>query len=301
MREHPENPGDNQIPKGISEKSLIRAIERSGYPLQGIVLECLRDRFDLAEEWCFIDRDTKDHRSLDVFARLQLPNNDYLTPSLCLLIECKRSLHPYIFFRNPVAESIPQFPRVAGLPGSATSIAQAGVSRNLETTADIILGLSELPFVRPGPTICSAFTRAVARGDKIEFSGTDPFNKMVMPLVKASDYTHELINSTSNSQHLSPTLVLAVSVIDAPILLLEDPSRPSDPVLTPWLRVVRHEAHRDSTRIRYRYHVIDIVHAGYFDVFINQHILPFSQQFEQRVNQQSGVLSRGGMVNDLDD
>jgi hypothetical protein len=50
------NPSTNEIPEWVAEPTLISAIEKSGYPLQGVVAEKLTaTRFDVVEEWGFID------------------------------------------------------------------------------------------------------------------------------------------------------------------------------------------------------------------------------------------------------
>ena len=100
MRVHPANPERNCLPAGIDKSELIKAIETSGYPLQGTVASLLKQEFVIAEEWSYIDLDLKERRSLDVFAyRSLLQNCDQaVQPSLILLIECKRSRQPYVFF-----------------------------------------------------------------------------------------------------------------------------------------------------------------------------------------------------------
>jgi hypothetical protein len=78
----------------------------SGYPLQAVVAEKLMDAgFKVVEEWGFIDKDTKEQRSLDILAFKKLRNDkDTVIPSLTLLIECKRTIHPFVFFKKGLLE-----------------------------------------------------------------------------------------------------------------------------------------------------------------------------------------------------
>ena len=104
MRHSSTNPPTNVIPPGIEEPNLVRAVEMSGYPLQGIVAEkLLLGGFTITEEWGFIDSETQEHRSLDLRA-FQFTGNPSsgsgVIPQLTLLIECKRTGHPYVFFRR---------------------------------------------------------------------------------------------------------------------------------------------------------------------------------------------------------
>ena len=75
----------------------------SGYPLQGIVAEKMEFAgFKVTEEWGYIDNDTREHRSLDLFASRGLESNAAakVIPRLDLLIECKRTIHPYVFSKR---------------------------------------------------------------------------------------------------------------------------------------------------------------------------------------------------------
>jgi hypothetical protein len=115
----PGNPSRNRIPIGIKEQTLIDSIEKSGYPLQGVVANKLLTRaFHVTEEWGYADRDTHDARSLDVAAYHGLGSERAaaVNPCLFLLIECKRSTHPYVFFRTTTHSDISWFPHIADLP-----------------------------------------------------------------------------------------------------------------------------------------------------------------------------------------
>jgi hypothetical protein len=300
VNQSPHNPAGNKLGPGINEPNLIRAIETSGYPLQGVVADKLKSTFGVTEEWGYIDRDTQEHRSLDVFAFKKLLADGDVQPSLVLLIECKRSIHPYIFFKNVVDREIPRFPQIAGLTRNAITIHESSGKRLSETSGMAVLGLAELPFVRPGPPHCSAFTMAIAQGDKVTVSGTDPFNSVILPLVKAMDHATSLYKAEPNPTRLYPTLILGLSVLDAPILVVNSPREASTPVLMPWVRVRRQEAQPDRDRIKYMHYAVDLVHVDFFDEFIADHLTPFADEFVSRVKKQSTILFKSGTVELLD-
>lgn len=50
-----DNPVTNCLGKGLDEKLILNAIEKSGYPLQTVVGNTLRNNFGVIEEWCYID------------------------------------------------------------------------------------------------------------------------------------------------------------------------------------------------------------------------------------------------------
>jgi hypothetical protein len=300
MDQDPNNPSRNRLAPGFNEASLIHAIEESGYPLQGIVADKLNGEFTIVEEWGFIDRDTQEHRSLDVFAFKIMPTEGEIRPCVALLIECKRSIHPYVFFKNVVDREIPRFPKVEGLTRNSITVHESSGKRLSEASGAAVLGLSELAFIHPGPPRCSAFTKAIAQGAKVSVSGSDPFNKMIMPLVKASDHASSLYKAHDNPDRLYPTIILCVSVLDSPILLVNSPAEASRPILTPWVRVPRQEAQPDRRGVNYVYYVIDVVHVDFFDSFLSNHLMPFVSEFESRVHHQAPVLFKSGTVEDLD-
>jgi hypothetical protein len=62
------NPELNRLPEGITDGQLEMAVRLSGYPLQRVVAEQLLEAFEVTEEWGYVDRESNDRRTLDVFA-----------------------------------------------------------------------------------------------------------------------------------------------------------------------------------------------------------------------------------------
>jgi hypothetical protein len=303
MRQDPSNPSRNQLPANFNEPELLHAIEASGYPLQGVVASKLQQNFAVTEEWSYIDRDTKEHRSLDVFAyrSLSVDREASVQPSLILLIECKRTSHPYIFFKSIVHRPIPRFPSVAGLPYGRVSIHEQGGKRFLEVPGATALGIDKMPFVEPGPPCCASFAKAVPSGKKVELSGSDPFNSLILPLVKALEHATQLRRAQERPERLFPSLILCISVLDAPIILVEKPEQSADPVLMPWIRVVRQEATSDTTgRKPFCHYGVDVIHVDSLDEIICRHLIPLGEEFARRAVQLREVLFHGGEVANLD-
>ena len=303
MRQCESNPSQNKLPPGIKEPELVQAIENSGYPLQGVTAAKLLSEFSVTEEWGYIDRDSQEHRTLDVFAFKPLTDDKSanIQPLLILLIECKRSEHPYVFFQTVTDRQIPQFPHVAGLPRGIVSIHESSGNRMQECPGDKALGLNALPFVRSGPPHCCAFSKAEPSGNKVRLSGSDPFKNLILPLIKASVHATDLYRTDQRPSRLFPALVLCVSVLDSPMILVESPSKSADPMLIPWARVSRQEAIRDRQNwLRYRFYAIDAVHIDFFHKYISEKLLPFAREFAQRALRMEGILFNGGIVANLD-
>lgn len=303
MRAHSNNPPANAIPGGIAEPDLVTAITTSGYPLQGIVAARLLRDFNIIEEWGFIDDVTQDHRSLDVYAFRPLGHGEeaQLQPGLRLLVECKRSRHPFVFFQQVVHNAVPWFPHVHGVPNGYVSIYQPGAGRQqmIEAWPALAMGLDDTSFVAGGPAVCASFSKAIPNGKKVELSGADAFNTIVLPLVRALQHAVSQAPPPLPTALLYPTLTLCVAVLDAPMLVVESPEKANDPSLSPWVRVVRHES-TSGARPASRFYAIDFVHSDYVSAFLAHHLLPFANEFAARATRLEDVLRYGGDVSSLE-
>jgi hypothetical protein len=297
MQESEFNPPENAIPTGIKEEELVRCITSSGFPLQGTVAHSIRDKYQLTEEWSYIDRDTGELRSLDIFAYKSLGEIGMFRPRIIILIECKSSIHPYVFFQNAVQTSM-QFPSICGARMvEIRSTAQP--SSHSQVPLSRALGLADTAFAK-APAICSAFTQAIANGKKVTVSGTDPFNSIVMPLVKSNDHAKLTYGRIPDHKTEFPTLVLNVCVVDAPMVLVGNPDNGQSVQLQPWARVLRSEAKADDFRRTYYVdYIVDVVHRGYLSQFFDQHVAKFSETFCDRLGEKESVVTNGGVVADL--
>lgn len=310
MREHPDNPSLNMLLQGTPEASLIEAIVRSGYPLQGVIASHLIADFLVLEEWGFPDEDTDQHRTLDLYAQRSLKpasagpgSREGIQPRLTLLIECKRSRHPFVFFRQVVDRPVPSYPPIVGVRPDTIFVSdqQRNVARAI--SIQFALGMSDAPFVRGGPAVCSSLAKAVVNGSKVELSGNEPYNGLVLPLIKG---LRRIMNDQlpqESGRPLYPTLVLPLAVLDAPMLLVEQPAQADDPVLTPWVRVIRHESREPEVLggSSSRFYGIDVVHAAFFPKFLADHVMPFAQFFAERAVEAEAIVRRGGVVPNIDE
>lgn len=152
------NPDANDLPPELTEADLARAIGESGYPLQLRVAAILATRFRVTEEWSYIDRVTGGLRALDLSATLEL-GGECPVPSLRLLVECKASRLPYVFFPVVANPSLAQFPQIHGVPGKVVNLSAGFSARRYPVP--YVLGLSGERFVSNGPPLCATFSKIV--------------------------------------------------------------------------------------------------------------------------------------------
>ncbi|HEX3529700.1 MAG TPA: hypothetical protein VH988_21795 [Thermoanaerobaculia bacterium] len=179
------NPDSNRLQAGVSAEQLEAAVRKSGYPLQRVVAEELLRDFNVSEEWGYLDRESREHRALDVFGFRRL-NDDTagLWLSTAVLVECKRSGLTFVFFEAAASKVPREFPAVAGLHGKTPEINVAGVGSSSAPEAEL-LRLADLELVSHGPPVCSSFAKTEPKGKALDLSGTVLFNQFIFPLVSA--------------------------------------------------------------------------------------------------------------------
>jgi hypothetical protein len=248
MNEAERNPASNRLGAGVADETLRQAVESSGYPLQTIVAVKLSSAdFVITEEWVFTDNDTGQLRALDLHASHPLydwrgHSNPRVRPSVSLLIECKRSEMPYIFFAS---DSRP------GRGGFATN--DAGLLQdeiNVRTDDDVstwgfttlqALGLADHPFLADPPRVAMTFSKVARRGKELALSGTDPYQSLVLPLTKALRGYASRIAPPKTAVYFDLVLPLAVAVIDGPMVVASVAQSGVSYELHPWVRVYRHD------------------------------------------------------------
>lgn len=197
------NPGTNHLQAGVSEADLRTAVDDSGYPLQVIVSQILRASFSVQEEWAYIDRDTRQLRSLDIRAvkwLSELSPQERVRPVLNLLVECKHSELPYVFFESKGKFQSFDHPVIHGL--KSTSIYLDSDSGFGFTVANVVaLGLLQHPF-QSVPKISRTFSKAVRSGKKLELSGTEAYSASSCRLLRPS-ITSSWLRSLSTLRNIS--------------------------------------------------------------------------------------------------
>lgn len=145
------NDANTPLPVGVTFDQLQRAVDKSGYPLQTVVAKKIGAEFDLQPEWGFFDRTTEEMRAIDLLAIRELfdpkvANAKRVRPKLTLVIECKKSELPYIFFQSD-GRIGGNFPHVTGLPSSKIKITTNDAQSTWSFPVRTALGLDWHPFM----------------------------------------------------------------------------------------------------------------------------------------------------------
>jgi hypothetical protein len=281
MIETDGNPELNRLQAGVTAEQLEAAVRRSGYPLQRVVAEELLRDFTVTEEWGYIDRESKEHRTLDVFGFRRLSDTTGLWLSTALLVECKRSDLPYVFFEAAAPKVPKEFPVIAGLQGKTPNLHVTGVGSRSVPVSEF-LRLADFRFISHGPPVCSSFARAERKGKELDLSGTVPFNQVVLPLVSALQHFIDQQKTVGSRDAVSACLALPICVTDGPMVSVQGGPEAPELTMCPWIRVVRQEAAEERHWMSWRYYVVDFVHRAFLGMFVRDHLLPFVDQFAER-------------------
>lgn len=296
MKASDNNPNTNAVPAGISDDQLTEAVRQSGYPLQTIVASELKEQFGIQEEWSYIDRDSGDLRALDIYARRSLYRIEgpqpRVRPHIVMLIECKRSDLPFIFFKTAGNVWLKEFPLVAGLKEPHVRLTSETDPSMWYLPVITCLNLQQHRFVSSPPALCTTYSKVVRGGKDLQLSGSEAYGSVVLPLVKAMQYFAKTASPLATHRYFDCYATVGICVLDAPMVVAESPSDVPQLTLMPWVRLIRDEAKKDrtgfETSVKY---ALDFVHRDHLRTYIRDWLLPFSQDFGQRVMKHDLVLA----------
>jgi hypothetical protein len=280
MQSAARNPPENVIGAGLTDEKVEEAVRRSGYPLQTVVATTLSSDFSVTEEWSY--KDTESLRTLDIMAEKDFwDHNNQLRarPTLNLLIECKQSDMPYIFFKASTGIWLPNFPVLAGLFEDEIVATTDDDPSTFRFRIQHVIGCTKDQFVTNGPPHCTSFSKCVRKGSNVELSGADPFNGLVLPLIKAMQHFKAQASPPPTVYYHDLHLVLGVAVLDAPMISVEVTDAGQNLTYEPWVRVIRNEATEGRHWMERRtVYAIDVVHKSFFDTYVKDHVMPFAER-----------------------
>ncbi|WP_439821409.1 hypothetical protein ACSPX5_08160 [Pseudomonas sp. HLG18] len=292
------NPARNCLAAGVDESDVLEAIAKSGYPLQTRVTETLSSEFYIQEEWSYKDRDSSALRSLDILASKRLVDIHHpqpkVTPAINLLIECKQSDLPFIFFESNHPPALKYFPTIAGLKSESIELITDDDPSTWTISTLSALGLDKHKFISDAP-ISSTFSKCARRsGKSLELSGEESYNGIVLPLIKAAAHFEHSRSPRSTYQYFSAGLTIPIAVVNAPMVLVNSKKPNSTAKLSPWVRVARHEYEGDSDDWQKdRLWAIDVVHEDYLSEYLSKHAMPFAEEFARLTLKHPEELASG--------
>ncbi len=294
---------EGQLPAGISLEDLVEAVRSSGYPLQGRVADAVGELVGapmaaaVHEEWRYVDAESGRSRAIDVrcqiFPETTGADLERVRPFIDLMIECKSSDLPWLFFTRPGSGHTVALPRIAGLPSEKLRISDhEGGSWRLPVVQ--ACGLIAEPFVLDAAPSAGSFARVRRKGKKLELSGTEGWENLTSPLLKAVDYLCDVAAPPATLRSFDARLVIPIAVLDAPMYKV-DSDASGTPQIEPisWVRVERHETPTPgSSPSRPRLSSFDVVHVDALSTYVPE-VLSFGDHFVHAVRRHQHSLADG--------
>jgi hypothetical protein len=298
MSDQPANPPANALPPGVTESLVADAVRASGYPLQTKVAALLSKQYHTVEEWAYRDDNTDKVRTLDVLATSSFGDhagNEFrVRPRLILLIECKQSDLPYVFFLH--RGSLPAaVPALTGLHSDSLTITTDDDASTWELPIFDALGLGEHPFLT-GPPTAASLSKCVRKGKGLELSGDEGYQSLILPLVTARDFHSSITLPPPTYYYFDVGVTLCVGVVDAPMIGASISDTGHELRLLPWVRVVRHlpsPTHDAGRRQSGSFVPIDVVHAEFLEEYLVGHAVPFFETFAELCKKHAEELATG--------
>lgn len=271
------------------------AITASGYPLQIDVGRTLASRFSLDHEWSFQDRDSGEYRALDILASKKLydlAEHPRLYPVANLMIECKQTKLPLVFFCPESGIPAADLPIIAGLPVSEIHVTTADTKSTSKVRVRRILTDSTHPFLRHNK-FCYTFSKVKRTGSKIELCGSDTYQSIVQPLVKSLIHLEKTRVPGRTWVYFTVDIAFAIVIVDGPMIFSQDGSLSFEP----WVRVYRHEhsAVKDGPAYGRKF-ALDFVHRDFLDSYVDDHLLPFCTSIRERARKHHIEIAEGEAV-----
>jgi hypothetical protein len=310
------------LPDGVTTDDLCAAITQSGYPLQAAIANALRDSLahgdyylTMQEEWAYVDSDTGQVRSIDIFAELPLVKPPTarplsVTPYLNLLVECKQSEMPYIFFlRGEAPGKHYDFPEIGGLPNLDLTLfsEEDGCADECPYAMSLydVYSVGNLDFFEfPCPFAINISKVVRRKSGGIELTGDDSYRSLTLPLMKAADHLKQVSQpqTTSADSNLACRIIICLAVLRAPMFGVARTGQGDNLSPLPWVRVCRLEPQQPGLPFRtvsnVRYY--DCVHEAYLPDYLIA-LLSDVEILASRIEQSGDVILDGKGVSARDD
>ncbi|VFA95723.1 Uncharacterised protein [Nocardia farcinica] len=249
---------------GVSVEELRAAVLRSGYPLQGMVVDKLIEtiggpasaNWDIQEEWSFVDGDTNDVRQIDALVSWQASNlnpdpvanfsdpSSFIRVHLTFLIECIQSELPYVAFTRETASGC-RTPLLLGLPHEDLGLRINATDKTATVGMSTKDALGTYEFgSRCGqyPPVAVSISKAQwIKGGHLELSGQETYRSLTLPMLKAIDYLKESSRPSEQRMYYDLRLTFPIAVMRAPLFEARVQNGAVQLAEVPLVRAVRSE------------------------------------------------------------
>ena len=209
-----------------------------------------------------------------------------------MVIECKQSDLPYVFFLSESNTRLSDFPVISGLKTGEIIITSDDDPSSWAFRPLELLDLDHLPFLQDSVPLCLTLSKCIRKGKDLVLSGSDPYQNLIFPILKASSHFDRIQKPPPTAHYFDCEMVIGLAVLDAPMVGVRLTNSGTKIELLPWVRVVRHQPADGANKYDRRNVIgIDLVHKEFLNNYIDGHVLPFANEFSSMVLKHPDVLA----------
>jgi hypothetical protein len=315
--DHPfDEPSYGRLQAGVTGKDLLDAITRSGYPFQAEVADCLRiqisehgNRLAIQEEWAYIDSDSGQPRSLDVFAESSLWHHRSedsrhlkVKPYLNLLVECKQSELPFVFFlRTQSSTENSRFPEIAGVSSEDLRIFSYGEEVSQQKFSFYMslhdaMNAFDLDFCEAPAPFAISLAKVLRKSGKLELTGEETYRSLTLPLMKAADHFKKQCAPKADQTSFTLRFIICLAVVKAPMIGAYLHRGKHVLMSVPWVRTCRLEPSSEyASSIGSNARYFDVVHYDSLSDYISMLIRDLSILADRVIENHEPIASGVGI------
>lgn len=203
-----------------NEQQIREAIDKSGYLFESQIGYLLREQdYLVTPNYNFEDAETGESREIDLHAILGYFEEDLeICLEQLLLIECKKTSNPLVFFSKPKYKELKGFDEyfeIIGAPESFDVPRIKGV-----TSLEKYLKLSEFSHRYKLANTSSQFCMICRKGNEWEAQHGPVYNGMILPLIKCLSSEKKSYRKSIPKNYIHLEIIYPIVVVDSALYLM---------------------------------------------------------------------------------
>jgi len=287
----------------ISKEKILQCIKKSGYPFEQIVASCLEEvKWYPTLNYAFTDFETTVSREIDVLAEKHIwieslskqQNQPLVRLNAELLIECKQTKSPLVFFCRP--KQISDFfctpnneiVQYSGIK-SEVVVKPRNERDTYSFTASQFLRFGKLSHYSKSKEKATQFCKIYWKGKDLRADHAEVYQSFIVPLIKAVAYQKMLRRPKPTWRYFDMYLHYPIMIVKGDIFKVDSECKSIEGVNH--VELVRNYY---SAKIGGTYH-IDVVSESYFRKFVDDVLMPSIKTMEKEVRKRDKALAKGEM------
>jgi hypothetical protein len=269
-----------------NKQQIRQAVDEAGYLFEQQVGYKLREhRYLVTPNYNFEDLETGDSREIDLYAILGIVKEELdVDIWQLLLIECKKTKYPLVFFSKPKYEDLKVFEDYFDIVGAPESLL-AGERRGV-VSLEKYLKLNELSHRYKLRDTASQFCMIIRKGKDWEAKHEHVYNGMIVPLIKCLSFERKEYRESLPREMIQLRIIYPIIVVHSELYLMN--SETNQLSRKKWILFYRHY---DSKNIKLTA-MIDFVRHKHLDEYLGKIESSFNSVTQRVINKRKILLQK---------